>query len=136
MLFFIYSQTNPKPMIEKPNTMPACPRCEELAEAAKTSRQAQILTKAARSRSAQQADDGSVQPLDSAYLQKLLADLPPAQGELADEKEYLARLNACTTCPDLKTNVLCGWCGCYVALRARPKNASCPHPAGNRWQFL
>ena len=130
-------------MSEKINTIPDCPRCAELAEAAKASRQAEILTKAAQSVSAQSASaaqndpntqNSSPQPLDSAYLQKLLAELPPAQGELADQSEYLARLTACTACPDLKTNVLCGWCGCYVALRARPKNAYCPHPSGNKWQ--
>jgi hypothetical protein len=48
--------------------------------------------------------------------------------------EYEKRLRVCSDCENLSRGV-CGRCGCFVLVRARRKNKSCPLD-DDRWQNI
>jgi hypothetical protein len=51
-----------------------------------------------------------------------------------DEIEYKKRLDECSACVNLSRGV-CGRCGCFVLVRARRKNKSCPL-SEDRWRNM
>jgi hypothetical protein len=71
--------------------------------------------------------------MSPARAAELAAAIPIAPSLRADDAVYQARLDRCTSCSGLREGVLCAWCGCFVRFRARPKQATCPYPAGDRW---
>ncbi len=62
-------------------------------------------------------------------LDRLSESIPP--GQRASSAEIEARLQCCRNC-DALSGGTCGLCGCFVELRARRKNARCPHVPG-KW---
>ena len=63
-----------------------------------------------------------------------LVDQIPISPELKADEEIIAkRLAACFGCDALRGEVLCGYCGCFIRFRVRPREAYCPHPAGEKW---
>ena len=48
------------------------------------------------------------------------------------QKEYSKRLSQCEKCDKLQ-NGMCGYCGCFVILRAIKKNQYCPYPKTPKW---
>ena len=63
-----------------------------------------------------------------------LVDQIPISPELKAATDVIAkRLAFCSACDALRGEVLCAFCGCFVAFRARARKAYCPHPAGERW---
>ena len=122
--------------------MPNCPRCEELKEALNFSKKMNELTqntildneKIENYKENTKAEKTKL--LTSEYLEDFISSLPANNENLTNKNEYIFRLKTCKNCENLKENVLCSWCGCYVALRARGKSAYCPHPNGNKWKGL
>ncbi|MBU5595457.1 hypothetical protein KQI76_09865 [Amphibacillus sp. MSJ-3] len=53
--------------------------------------------------------------------------------DLVDESIYQQRIAICQTCPHLQYETTCGFCGCFIAFRARLANKRCPDPSGMRW---
>lgn len=51
---------------------------------------------------------------------------------VVEEDTYLARLEVCAGCPDLKYETTCRHCGCLVAVRAKIAAKGCPAPIA-RW---
>ena len=45
---------------------------------------------------------------------------------------YNKRLAICEKCNRLK-NGMCGFCGCFVAVRAVKQIMGCPHPTEKKW---
>ncbi|MDR1398976.1 MAG: DUF6171 family protein [Treponema sp.] len=78
--------------------------------------------------------NGSAALMSAVRAAEIAAAVPIEPSLCADYAIYRARLERCASCATLREGVLCAWCGCFVHFRARPKAASCPHPAGNRWQ--
>ncbi|MBO4508464.1 MAG: hypothetical protein J5747_07475 [Spirochaetaceae bacterium] len=68
-------------------------------------------------------------------IAQIAAELPISEKAAAAPEEYKARLETCAVCDALKGGVLCSWCGCYVILRARPKQSYCPYPGCNKWKM-
>ena len=69
---------------------------------------------------------------------KLLGTLGQYIDSIADEDKvsqeiYEKRLSVCDGCESLRGG-LCGFCGCFVVVRAIKKKMYCPHPKGERWQ--
>jgi hypothetical protein len=67
-------------------------------------------------------------------IAQIAAELPLQEEMAASPAEYKARLETCAVCDALRGNVLCSWCGCYVVLRARPKESYCPYPGNDKWK--
>ena len=74
--------------------------------------------------------------MSAAQAAEIAAALPIEPSLCADTAVYRARLERCFSCAALREGVLCGWCGCFVQFRARPKAGACPHPAEDRWQTI
>ncbi len=54
------------------------------------------------------------------------------KNDLVDEITLSARLNFCKKC-DFLIAGMCRKCGCYVEIRARLKNQSCPNYDNKKW---
>lgn len=67
-------------------------------------------------------------------IAQIAEELPLPKETAATPAEYKARLEICAVCDALREGVLCSWCGCYVVLRARPKESYCPYPGNNKWK--
>ncbi|SDC33033.1 hypothetical protein SAMN05421734_106165 [Pelagirhabdus alkalitolerans] len=52
---------------------------------------------------------------------------------LVDEATYQNRLDECEKCPHLQYETTCGFCGCFVAFRAKLADKECPSPENKRW---
>ncbi|WP_017471689.1 DUF6171 family protein [Amphibacillus jilinensis] len=52
---------------------------------------------------------------------------------LVDDFVFDKRLAICQKCPYLQYETTCGYCGCFIAFRARLANKQCPDPAGAQW---
>jgi hypothetical protein len=76
---------------------------------------------------------GAAPLMSAARAAELAAAIPIDPSLFAGRAAYEARLARCASCDALREDVLCAWCGCFVRFRARPKAASCPHPAGSKW---
>ncbi len=50
----------------------------------------------------------------------------PVTADTAPESLYLERMRICGSCPSLAGGMTCGFCGCFVAFRARRISAFCP----------
>lgn len=74
-------------------------------------------------------DDGSLEEQIQAYLNRMDPEI------CCDDETYAQRLFQCESCQDLY-NAMCRFCGCFVILRARKKNGSCPNPSGDRWKQI
>lgn len=46
---------------------------------------------------------------------------------------YESRLDSCFSCDSLYGRATCRYCGCFVRIRARLKDQTCPCPGGSRW---
>jgi hypothetical protein len=68
------------------------------------------------------------------FLRVVASALPPPHTAQARGETVERRLAACACCEALREQVLCAHCGCFVQFRSRIYGASCPHPAGNRWE--
>lgn len=86
--------------------MPSCPRCER---------------------------DLQMAGMTPEYIAGVVSELP-VDSRIAPPPVYEARLAACAACDALRSGMMCSWCGCYVALRARPVKSYCPYPGNDRWQ--
>ena len=64
-----------------------------------------------------------------------LKEIPIAPSLAAEEIVYKKRLMVCNECEDLRDEVLCSHCGCFVLFRARPVHGYCPHPKGDKWKL-
>ena len=53
---------------------------------------------------------------------------------LALQGVYEQRMRVCSACEALQFSTTCRHCGCLVGVKAKFAVATCPHPAGNRWQ--
>ena len=71
--------------------------------------------------------------MSPAQAAEMAAAIPIAPSLRAADEVYQARLDRCASCSGLREEVLCAWCGCFVRFRARPKQARCPYPAGDKW---
>lgn len=69
-------------------------------------------------------------------IAQIVSELPEDKATTVSSEIYKARLATCAECDALRETILCSWCGCYVALRARPKNSYCPYPGNNKWGIL
>lgn len=54
------------------------------------------------------------------------------KNDLVDDKMYEKRLSFCKNC-DFLISGMCRKCGCYVEVRARLKNSSCPNFDNKQW---
>jgi hypothetical protein len=53
------------------------------------------------------------------------------KGVMTDEQTYDSRMSICSTCPSFKLDVKrCAECGCFMEVKARFANVSCPI---NKW---
>lgn len=52
---------------------------------------------------------------------------------VVSDQVYSERLAICASCPHLQYETTCGFCGCFVAFRAKLSNKRCPDPKGARW---
>ncbi|MCR4938700.1 MAG: DUF6171 family protein [Treponemataceae bacterium] len=91
------------------NKMRPCPRCERERQAAE---------------------------MTPERIAQIVAELPGDASTLVNATKYEARIKICSGCDALREGVLCSWCGCYVALRARPQKSYCPYPGNNKWGNL
>lgn len=71
-------------------------------------------------------DEGQLLNSLTAYIESL------DKAAKVSEELYEKRLTACDSCSSLR-NGLCGFCGCFVMVRAIKKIMTCPHPEGKRW---
>lgn len=62
---------------------------------------------------------------ESVTYEQINAYLASVRSELTDEKTAEKRLEFCKSCDNLISG-MCLKCGCYVEVRARLKNGSCP----------
>lgn len=53
-----------------------------------------------------------------------------------DMDTYNKRLEACFSCDSLYGGATCKFCGCFVRIRAKLKEQTCPYPSQNRWSLL
>jgi hypothetical protein len=67
------------------------------------------------------------------YIAQIAAELSLSEKTAAAPAEYTRRLKICAACDALRQDVLCSWCGCYVVLRAKPKESYCPYPGNDKW---
>jgi hypothetical protein len=67
------------------------------------------------------------------WAEELARNTPILKEAKADDAVIAKRLAACAACPALRDGVFCAYCGCIVRFRSRPKDATCPHPGGDRW---
>lgn len=51
----------------------------------------------------------------------------------ADMDTYNRRLEACFACDGLYGKATCKFCGCFVRIRAKLKEQTCPCPEGSKW---
>ncbi len=49
---------------------------------------------------------------------------------------YKDRLLQCSECKYLELGTTCMQCGCYVEIRAKLRDASCPLPKNKRWKSV
>lgn len=73
------------------------------------------------------------------YIDSLIQELDAADKEnpmLADRTLRQERLSVCSECESLAEGMMCSWCGCYVAMRSRVKNATCPYPGNDKWRNI
>lgn len=68
------------------------------------------------------------------HIQEIVSSLKDVEDKTVSKQEYERRLGICQNCSDLKDKIMCGWCGCYVALRARAIESYCPYPQSNKWK--
>ncbi|MOA00659.1 hypothetical protein D3C78_1200320 [compost metagenome] len=54
--------------------------------------------------------------------------------EIASDEDYRARMERCQRCNALQYETTCRHCGCFVAVRARLAESTCPFPAGSKWR--
>jgi predicted Zn-ribbon and HTH transcriptional regulator len=54
------------------------------------------------------------------------------KNELVDENTFQSRINFCKNC-DYLISGMCRKCGCYVEVRARLKNTTCPNYDNRKW---
>ncbi len=59
-----------------------------------------------------------------------------APSDCCSDKGYEERLRVCNSCEGLLPSETCGYCGCFVHIRALKKDASCPYPGENKWSGL
>ena len=53
--------------------------------------------------------------------------------KIVKPEEYLDRLSACKTCPNLiPEKMRCGLCGCFIEAKARMQTGTCPDKP-SRW---
>jgi hypothetical protein len=71
-------------------------------------------------------DDGKLLEQMQAYLKRMDPEI------CCEDAEYESRLLECEQCPSM-INGVCKFCGCFVILRAKKKNSTCPEPTGDRW---
>jgi hypothetical protein len=76
---------------------------------------------------------GKTLDLSPEKVARLVEDIPLAQGLQADLNILQKRLAVCYGCKDLRGDVLCSHCGCFVLFRARIAKSYCPHPGGDLW---
>jgi len=67
------------------------------------------------------------------YIAQIAAELSLSEKTAVAPAEYKMRLETCAACDALRQGVLCSWCGCYVVLRAKPKDSYCPCPGNDKW---
>ncbi|WP_067839984.1 DUF6171 family protein [Amphibacillus sediminis] len=68
-----------------------------------------------------------------AEVAELIKEQLMLEDDLVDDDVYQARLVTCESCPHLQYETTCGYCGCFVAFRAKLAYKKCPDPAGARW---
>lgn len=71
-------------------------------------------------------DDGSLHKQIMSYLDAM------DPSSFCEEEVYRQRLMACDGCEKMGRG-LCGYCGCFVLIRARKQAMDCPSPGGSRW---
>ncbi|NMA82378.1 MAG: hypothetical protein GX962_00745 [Epulopiscium sp.] len=54
--------------------------------------------------------------------------------DCVEDDEYKKRLQACKDCLALYYESTCKYCGCFVRMRAKRKNKSCPYPGQDKWK--
>lgn len=64
--------------------------------------------------------------IEEEQIRRLLSKIR-AEDSVPDDL-YARRLEACRQCPSLSYESTCMHCGCLVAIRAKLKDKSCPHP--------
>lgn len=73
-------------------------------------------------------DDGTLEVQIISYLERMDAKLK------CDEGIYSERLRICDSCEKL-CNGMCGYCGCFVIVRAAKKHMTCPNPYNDLWKI-
>lgn len=53
--------------------------------------------------------------------------------DVVSDEIYYKRLAICESCSHLQYETTCGFCGCFVAFRAKLGYKRCPDPKGAKW---
>jgi hypothetical protein len=76
---------------------------------------------------------GEALDLSPEKVARLVEEIPLARELRVDSEVLKERLAVCRNCRDLRGELICSHCGCFVLFRARIAKSYCPYPGGNRW---
>lgn len=68
-----------------------------------------------------------------AEVEALVKDQLALEIDVVSNSVYQERLSICERCPNLQYETTCGYCGCFVAFRAKLAYKRCPDPSGAKW---
>ncbi|MCZ0701754.1 hypothetical protein J2T56_000032 [Natronobacillus azotifigens] len=68
-----------------------------------------------------------------AEVEALVKDQLALEIDVVSNSVYQERLSICERCPNLQYGTTCGYCGCFVAFRAKLAYKRCPDPSGAKW---
>ncbi|WP_117169906.1 DUF6171 family protein [Paraliobacillus sediminis] len=66
-------------------------------------------------------------------VEALVSEQLALEPDLVTEAIYQSRMQICEQCPNLQYETTCGYCGCFVAFRAKLAYKKCPDPTGSKW---
>lgn len=66
-------------------------------------------------------------------LEKLI-EIATRVRPLAPEAQYVQRIAQCRGCTGLQFGTTCRYCGCFVEVRTRLLDSTCPYPSAPRWK--
>lgn len=66
-------------------------------------------------------------------VEALVKEQLALEPNLVSDEIYQSRIEICEQCPNLQYETTCGFCGCFVAFRAKLANKRCPDSTGPKW---
>ncbi|WP_084423161.1 DUF6171 family protein [Cohnella thermotolerans] len=66
-------------------------------------------------------------------IEKMVRQISRFPEACVPDEVYESRLAACSSCPSLQYGSTCSHCGCFVEVRAKFPDKTCPAPGGSRW---